>query len=350
MKLRLRNRNVIQPPKAPMTAGMISEMAEKSDLPFLSRQVSFDKENEEDRNSPSSAILQNQQILRQVSFDEDEQHRAALNNLVEESQQTDKSDPSPVFIIPEELSSYWHSTEAKKLFRPKEGETAKESVDAMINILQQVTASNDPMDCRSIIKGSNENYTLLNSNDLRKVRAKAIYLRDAMKLARETIDKGKEAFNFQRCAQQVIDTLGDHFEPYSVKSPGTIGIWLRDFREGRGFYHSNIRVLLELESLVSFFDEEPGLCEEFKSQLVSKLPQLSSKIAFDLFQNNILPIASEKRGYTPNETPQKIIEEFRLEKNMHHIHFHQWLKLEGFQQEYYSETQSLIWTYNAGEE
>jgi hypothetical protein len=305
------------------------------------RKVSFEDEHQHPSTSQTKGLQDQQQILSQLSFEESPCPSDSINLGSPQQEEKLFVSSSPV-LLPVGLTSYWYSRNAKKLFQPLDTETPEVAVNDMIKILEKATAGSDPNHCLEIIKGNHYGHNLLDVNDLYKVRAKAVYLRDALKLARDTINQHK-AFSFIRCCCEVVEATGDQLKPYDIKRANTLTAWFRDFRHGRAFFHAKTRVLLELCPLMQFFYQERDLRKLFKHQLISNLSQLSSRAAHDLFLRNMLPIASFKRGYTQAEGPQRIMTEFGLGR-IQHIHFHHWLNLHGFRHVYSSETNSMVWT------
>jgi hypothetical protein len=290
----------------------------------------------------STESLQQQAIRRQVSFEEDYHPTTSIiAPSAPVSSSTLQHRPGAPVLIPEECSSFWFSGSAKNLFCPLEGETAEEAVNNMINILERATAN--PNNCRSIVQGNRENLNLLHEEDLRKVYAKAVYLREALYIARATINDGKH-LNFRECCNQVVRTVGGQVKPYTITAGNTIGGWFRDFRQGRAFSHYRTKVLKELGPLMAFFDMEPDLNKLFKLQLMSNLSALSSKNAYKLFFRNMVPVAAAKRGYGQADGPKKVIAEFGLDR-VHYIHFRKWLNLQDFVDVHCPDSGTVVWTY-----
>jgi hypothetical protein len=290
----------------------------------------------------STEILQHQAIRRLVSFDDDYQSTTSIiAPSAPASSSTVQHRPGAPVLIPEECSSFWFSGNAKKLFCPLEGETAEEAVNNMIDILERATANLH--NCHSIVQGNRRDLNLLHEEDLCKVHSKAVYLREALHIARATINDGKH-FNFRNCCNQVVRTVEGRVRPYDITAGYTIGEWLRDFRQGRAFSHYRTKVLKELGPLMAFFDMEPDLNKLFKLQLVSNLSALSSKSAHQLFFRNMVPVAAAKRGYGQADGPKKVIDEFGLDR-VHSIHFHKWLKLQDFVDVFSPDSGTVVWTY-----
>eukprot|EP00980_Cylindrotheca_fusiformis_P012280 scaffold3001_cov122-Cylindrotheca_fusiformis.AAC.5 len=289
-------------------------------------------------------VLQSEPIFRQVSFEDDFHPTtivsapswalASTNSTLQKNGQGDGASP-----IPEELTSYWFSTNAKKLFCPLDGESAEEAVNKMIEILEPATRSSK--NCHSIVKGTNENIKdLLNEVDLQTVYTKAMYLREALCIARATINDGKH-FSFRQCCNQAVRVVADELKPLSIISGQTVGGYLRDFRRGRAFSHYKTKALEDLGPLLSFFDVEHDLHILFTLQLASDLSKLSAKNAHQAFFRNIVPVAALKRG---DDSQQKIISEHGLDR-IYPIHFHKWLKLHDFESIKCPDTGLSVWNY-----
>lgn len=291
----------------------------------------------------STESLQLQPMLPQVSFEDDycPDPRVFAPSTPTSSSVLQHQSTKAV-LIPEELTSWWFSGIAEKLFRPLDGESAEEAINSMIDILGRATTS--PKGCYSIVKGSNEQLKhLLHEEDLKKVHAKAVYLREALYIARDTINDDRH-FSFRQCCNAAVCNVGDQLKPYNICCGQTVGCYLRDFRQGRAFSHYASKVLTELSPLMAFFDTEHDLNILFKLQLSSNLAAISSKSAHQLFFRNIIPVAALKRGYGETDGAQKIISEFSLDR-LHHIHFYKWLKNQDFDDKYCPDSRSIVWTY-----
>ncbi|CAJ1944212.1 unnamed protein product [Cylindrotheca closterium] len=294
-------------------------------------------------------------VTRKVSF-EDEDFDVAVKSprgldvfdsfrLSPHSKENKISSYARETIVEPDLSAFWQSNIAVKLFCPEPNETPEDAVNKMIDILERATTH--PKNCWSIVKGSRSDLRTLKDEDLFRVFTKAVYIKETLYLSRSTINEGNARFSFRKCCNQVVQNMGGLVKPHDITAGYTVGEWFRDFRRGRGFTHykcqsssSSSSLQQEVAPLLTFFDEEPDLYKVFKFQLVSDIARLSAKRALYMFLKNIIPMASSKRRCESDD----IILDYGLD-GLQQWHFHEWLKDQDFVGETCSDSGEIVWTY-----
>jgi hypothetical protein len=215
--------------------------------------------------------------------------------------------------LPLELTTYWYSTEAKNLFRPKEDESVQDAVNSMIDILDGAT-SGEKSAAVSVIEG-NDKYGLCTQEDKDKMFVKALYVGKALKIARATANSGG-SFSFVKSCEQAINALAP-LSLSKVKGPKTVGNWFREFRHGGRFFpHPKKRAIEGLQPLLNFFEKDPLNRRCFTDHLKSHQAQkVSASYVYSYFFGVILLQAHSVCGFDLEDFPSRVMTDFDL----HHV-------------------------------
>lgn len=211
--------------------------------------------------------LQTVVISRQVSLDEGDDN---LNHTPSADKSTSGVKPissasnKTITEIPAEMSSYWFSREAYRLFCPIGTETPEEAVVNMMCRLSIAYQDEDfGEDFAKIIDGDEE-YKRLTVQELVKVASKARFVHRALEIARDTIN-GSEHMSFLKCCNQASQSLASEL-PRELQVQGTtVARWYREFRRYRSFRLpiGTRHVIATTHGLNCFWYHHPNLYNTF---------------------------------------------------------------------------------------
>ena len=132
---------------------------------------------------------------------------------------------------------YFDSTEAKNLFRPKPGETTRQSIVKQIEILAAVNRT-DTSYLDVIATNGEVDDLILTNYQKHAVRQKCQLLCMALNLANEKMNK----WSWKQCCGGAIKA-GKRMGVDATKNPETLMRWYRHFRVSRCLIHANITYL-----------------------------------------------------------------------------------------------------------
>lgn len=273
---------------------------EDAELAQSVRQVSFDSM---DLPTPTTATPSSKEVVT----DKDSHQKSIFK----------KELVSPSSLVTIELTSFWLSHNAEKLFSPKHGEIPEEAVQDMIQRLDK--ALKDKNDFGDILQGGKDALLFLSRADLATIAVKARHILWALRYSKETIDQCQR-FSFRECCDRAAAHLAT-MVPRNQQARGiTVTRWFRLFRRNRTFELPPEKKVLVLtrEALAAYFRANPEMHNVFLHHMTRYLrtgisDNLACATAFNYFMGTLLPIGAKEEGYSEDN--------FQWYLGIHHLTF-----------------------------
>lgn len=246
--------------------------------------------------------------VRQVSYDEGEvtlipPDTATAKSLAAVSVAKRASTPSTASFPSVEITSYWCSYEAVKIFAPRRGESPEDSLNIMVARLEEAIADKQFGHAFGRIVEGGLRYHHLSKSELQKIARKATYVCAALKESREVIGS-YQAFSFGDCCKRAAVKVSPEFRSDQRVQGTTVARWYRDFRRMRAFALPAGRkyAIAMRQGIIAFFHQNPILYSAF-FHYMSRYSRagieigMASEIAYKHFIEKLLPQAAKDHGY-----------------------------------------------------
>jgi hypothetical protein len=246
--------------------------------------------------------------VRQVSFDNEVETIPNNGSLEKEEEPIlDLRPPAvqPPIRLSMELSSFWFSHNAVKLFNPRFDETPEGAVDDILESLEK--ALDDKAfdgDFGQILQGGKDALQFLSEAELTKIAIKARHIFTALTFAKDTIDHF-ERFSFQDCCNRAIASLS--FDVPTDERPKGVTVlrWFRQFKRSRTFeLPVGKKELVAVRGAISvYFYRNPSMHSIFLHHMTRYLrtgiaDTLACVAAYKYFKETLLPFGAREEGYT----------------------------------------------------
>ena len=165
---------------------------------------------------------------------------------------------------------YWSSSEAQRMFAPKENETTKEALIRRIEILRNVNATDEGW--RDIIIEDNDPDNLCTMSDIQNIRERAMMVCKSCIIALKDMNRK----TWKDCCQEAVDTLNE-LGFVRVKTASNINKWHRTFLDLGGFPHPKPDIIEKEKQEPQLLREYPAIKEAMLNYCVTNLSTLTMK-------------------------------------------------------------------------
>ncbi|CAB9512289.1 expressed unknown protein [Seminavis robusta] len=232
------------------------------------------------------------------------------------------------------MINFWYSTEVKKLFGAREGETAKDAAQHLQALLRNAAKSTEHAKelIHGLGKSDPETYFVdnydgepieMHFDDLSveklaaEINMRASYLLRAITLALET-DAEKQSLQFGEKRKQAMAEIQTVTGDRSITNPTTIHTWLRQLRVHRRFPNPLMK------ERIALFDNHPKAAVAIREYGNKDIQHLSLEIMGDFVRGTLIPqLAAEQKV-----TTEKFLKANELE-DLGYNTIHRWLRFLG---------------------